>query len=61
MIKKLLTTKEAALHLNVSISMLAKDRMNKGDIPYTRVGKRMIRYSEEDLNAYIKNKKSKKP
>jgi len=41
--------------------MLAKDRMNKGDIPYTRVGKRMIRYSEEDLNAYIKNKKSKKP
>lgn len=55
--RKLLTTKQAAEQLGVSVSMLAKDRMNKGDIPYSIIGKKSIRYDYYEILRYIKRKK----
>lgn len=59
MAKTLLTTKEAADYLSVSVSFLAKDRMkkNKGEIPYVPIGKKTIRYVQEELDKYLENKK----
>jgi len=51
--EKLLTTKQAARYLNVSLSMLAKDRMNKAEIPYIRIRTRTIRYRVTDLDKFI--------
>jgi len=49
---KLLTTKEAAEYLNVSPSFLEKDRTNKKEVPFLRLGG-IIRYRREDLMAYL--------
>ena len=57
MSKVLFTTKEAAEYLNVSPSMLAKDRMRGGKIPYIRIGKKTIRYDKDELDKYIKEGK----
>ena len=57
--KKLLTTKEAAKYLGMSVSFLASSRMNgnlEGHLHapcFIKVGKRGIRYSEEDLISWI--------
>lgn len=51
----LLTAKEAARVLNVSLSWMAKARM-RGDGPaYVKVG-RTIRYTGPGLNQYIKSR-----
>ena len=52
--RRLLTTKQAADMLGISVSMLAKDRMNKGKIPYIRIGKKTIRYDYYELKKYLK-------
>jgi hypothetical protein len=49
----LLTVKEAAAHLKVSLSWLAKARMRGDGPPYVCVG-RSIRYSELGLNNWTK-------
>lgn len=55
--KKLIKSKEAAKRLGISVSMLAKDRMNGGRIPYVIIGTRTIRYDGEELEEYIKRNK----
>lgn len=52
---RLLNTKEAAKHLSVSVSFLAKDRMGNAKVPYVRIGAKSIRYRLSDLDAYAKN------
>lgn len=52
---KLLTPKEAAQLLRVSLSWLAKARMRGDGPPYIRVG-RSIRYSEAELLQWMKSR-----
>lgn len=54
---KLLTTKEAAPLLNVSVAFLERDRWAGAQVPYIRVGARAIRYRLSDLNAFIESRK----
>lgn len=49
---QLLTPKEAASHLNISVSTLAKNRMRPNRIPFIKMG-RSVRYELEVLNDYI--------
>lgn len=49
---QLLTPKEAANHLNISVSTLAKNRMQTNRIPFIKIG-RSVRYELEVLNDYI--------
>lgn len=55
----LFTEREAAQYINMSMSFLAKDRMNgyrhgvKQGPEFVRSGKRSIRYRKEDLDAWI--------
>jgi len=51
--KRLLTTKEAAEYLNVSMAFLERDRWAGALIPFVRIGRRAIRYDLEVLNNYI--------
>lgn len=55
--RNLLTTRKAADMLGVSVSMLAKDRMNKGGIPYIKIGKKTIRYDYYELKRYLKRRR----
>lgn len=50
--RSLVKPKEAAKYLGISESMLAKDRMNGGKIPYVIIGKRTIRYDLDELDRY---------
>lgn len=50
----LINSREAAKMLGISVSMLAKNRMNKGKIPYIRIEKRTIRYSRKAIEEYKK-------
>jgi hypothetical protein len=52
----LLTPKEAAAVLKVSLSWLAKARMRGDGPPYTRIG-RSIRYRQEDLVEWTKGRR----
>jgi predicted DNA-binding transcriptional regulator AlpA len=54
-IERLLTPKEAAHFLRVSLSWLAKARMRGDGPPYIRVG-RSIRYSETALLLWMKSR-----
>ena len=58
MSRTLLTTKEAAKYLNVSVSFLAKDRMRGGGIPYVKIGRKTIRYDRDELDKYLESRKS---
>lgn len=49
---KLLTTKEAAKVLRVSMSFLEKDRAGKQEIPVVRIG-RKVRYELEAIERLI--------
>ncbi|MES9933551.1 MAG: helix-turn-helix domain-containing protein [Candidatus Sedimenticola sp. PURPLELP] len=51
----LLTTKEAALLLGVSMAFLERDRWAGARIPFIKVGSRAVRYREQDLIEYIDN------
>jgi predicted DNA-binding transcriptional regulator AlpA len=54
-IERLLTPKEAAHFLRVSLSWLAKARMRGDGPPYIRIG-RSIRYSEAALLQWMKSR-----
>ena len=49
----LLTTKEAAPILGVSVAFLERDRWAGARIPFIRVGSRAVRYRPADIEAYI--------
>jgi predicted DNA-binding transcriptional regulator AlpA len=53
-IERLLTPKEAAHFLRVSLSWLAKVRMRGDGPPYIRVSPRSIRYTEAALIQWMK-------
>jgi len=50
---RLLTTKEAAPILGVSIAFLERDRWAGATIPYIKVGSRAVRYRFSDLMHFI--------
>ena len=52
----LLTPKEAAKLLKVSVSWLAKARMRGDGPPYIKVGGRAIRYTEAALIQWMKSR-----
>jgi len=51
--EKLLTTKEAAGLLGVSMAFLERDRWAGAHIPFIRIGSRAVRYRRGDIDAYI--------
>ena len=53
---RLLTTKEAARFLGVSVAFLERDRWAGAEIPFVRVGSRGVRYRRSDLEAYIQSR-----
>ena len=55
---KLFTEREAAELLGLSSATLQRER-KRGVIEFTRIGKRKIRYTEDQLRAYIENRASK--
>ena len=50
---QLLTTKQAAEILGVSIAFLERDRWAGARVPFVKVGSRAVRYRYSDLLAYI--------
>lgn len=50
---QLLTTSEAAEYLKVATATLNQWRYLKQGPAYTRVGKRSIRYTQEDLDRFL--------
>ena len=51
----LLTTKQAAEILGVSIAFLERDRWAGARVPFVKVGSRAVRYRHSDLLAYIES------
>lgn len=52
---KLLTTKEAARFLCISVAFLERDRWAGARIPFVQVGARAVRYELSSLQAYIRS------
>ena len=52
----LLTNKEAAEYLKISVAFLDRDRWAGAKIPFVKLGTRSIRYRKKDLDDYIKSK-----
>lgn len=52
---KLLTSKEAAPLLGVSVAFLERDRWAGARVPFIKIGSRAVRYRLSDLNAYIES------
>ena len=52
----LIKQSEAASYLGLSEATLERDRWRGGDIPYTKIGPRAIRYDLDELNTYIERK-----
>jgi len=50
---KLLSTKDAAEVLGVSVAFLERDRWAGARVPFVKVGSRAVRYRMSDLNSYI--------
>lgn len=50
---QLLTTKDAAKLLGVSMAFLERDRWAGARIPFIKVGSRAVRYRLADLNSYL--------
>lgn len=53
---QLLTTKQAANFLGVSAAFLERDRWAGAKVPFVRVGTRLIRYRQEDLDKFIQSR-----
>ena len=49
----LLTTRDAARYLGVSMAFLERDRWAGARIPFIKVGARAVRYRLEDLETYV--------
>lgn len=52
----LLTTKQAAQILGVSIAFLERDRWAGARVPFVKIGSRAVRYRNSDLLAYIESR-----
>ena len=52
---QLLTTKQAAQILCVSVAFLERDRWAGARVPFIKVGSRAVRYRHSDLLAYIES------
>ena len=50
---RLLTPEEAGAMLGIKIQTLSNWRTRKVGPPYVRVGQRLIRYRENDLQAFV--------
>lgn len=55
MTDNLLTTKQAATILGVSVAFLERDRWAGARVPFIKVGSRAVRYRYSDLLAYIES------
>jgi len=55
--ERLLRDVEAAERLGVKVQTLRNWRMMGTGVPYVRIGDRSVRYSEDDLKAYINARK----
>lgn len=53
---QLLTTQQAARHLNVSSAFLERDRWAGARIPFVKIGSRSIRYRVSDLERYLESR-----
>lgn len=53
---QLLTTKQAAEILGVSIAFLERDRWAGARVPFVKIGSRAVRYRNSDLHAYIESR-----
>ena len=51
----LLTTKQSAQILGVSIAFLERDRWAGARVPFVKIGSRAVRYRYSDLLAYIES------
>jgi len=51
----LLTTKQAAQILGISIAFLERDRWAGARVPFVKIGSRAVRYRYSDLLAYIES------
>ena len=51
----LLTTKEAAPLLGISVAFLERDRWAGARVPFIKIGARAVRYRLSDLHAYIES------
>jgi hypothetical protein len=56
MYDNLLTTKQAAPILGVSIAFLERDRWAGARIPYIQIGSRAVRYRMIDLMSFIESR-----
>lgn len=56
MYDNLLTTKQAAPILGVSIAFLERDRWAGARIPYIQIGNRAVRYRMSDLMKFIESR-----
>lgn len=54
---ELLTTEQAAKFLGVSASFLERDRWAGAKVPFIRIGRRSIRYRQEDLNDFVRSRR----
>ena len=54
---ELLTTKQAAEFLGVSMAFLERDRWAGARIPFVRIGSRTIRYLKADLESYVSSRR----
>ena len=52
---QLLTTKQAAPILGVSVAFLERDRWAGARVPFVKIGSRAVRYRLSDLHAYIES------
>ena len=52
----LLTTKQAAPILGVSVAFLERDRWAGARVPFIKIGSRAVRYRLSDLHAYIESR-----
>jgi excisionase family DNA binding protein len=59
--EKLITTKEAAIFLGVSVAFLERDRWAGAKVPFVRVGDRGVRYRPSDLQAYVESRVGLQP
>ena len=53
--ENLLTSKEAAPILGVSVAFLERDRWAGARVPFIKIGSRAVRYRLSDLNTYIES------
>ncbi len=56
-IMELLTTKQAAKYLGVSMAFLERDRWAGAQVPFVRIGSRTVRYLKSDLEEYIRERR----